>query len=232
MDGVSTRSEGFIDSPWKLATTISVGGRLLGSLEICYREGLDSLESELFSDEERIIHELIARHIGDFLERRKNLVLLEESEHRFRLITETLTDFVYLTRFDAKGGTVTEFGTGCLGVTGYTAEEFAAVPDLWLLIMETEDRKRLVEARARIGAGLATMPFEHRILHKNGSIRRVLETMVAIHDTKGDLRGYDGIILDISKRGSEGKPPTADHENHGTTRQDGAQVPILIDRSH
>src|SRR5208337_1200309 len=52
----------------------------------------------------------------------------------------------------------------------------------------------------RLLLGEATLPLEHRIIHRNGSIRWVISTLVATHNKKGKLISYDGIIKDITDR--------------------------------
>ena len=69
--------------------------------------------------------------------------------------------------------------SGCEKVTGYTSDEFAARASLWLDMVVPEDRAAVLAFANRIDWGEAPTPIEHRIVHKNGSIRWVRNTVVS-----------------------------------------------------
>ena len=66
----------------------------------------------------------------------------------------------------------------------------AMVPD--------EDRPAVLEHANRVLKGEA-VPFEHRIIHKDGSIRYIRNTPVPHWDHDGVMVSYDGIINDITE---------------------------------
>ncbi len=53
---------------------------------------------------------------------------------------------------------------------------------------------------AQIPADLRRTPVEHRILHKDGSIRWVRNTIAHHYDDNGTLMHYDGLVEDITER--------------------------------
>ncbi len=124
---------------------------------------------------------------------------LRRSEERYRRLLESVTDYVYTVEIENGRPTMTSHGPGCVAVTGYTAEEYAANPYLWHRMVHDEDKEAVVEQAARIFAGKAA-PLEHRIIHKDGSIRWVRNTPVLRYDSQGRLVAYDGLITDITKR--------------------------------
>jgi len=89
---------------------------------------------------------------------------------------------------------------GCIAVTGYSAEEFAADPYLWFNMVFPEDRDRVEKYASRILIGKNLNPVEHRIRRKDGRVRWVLNTPVPHHDSSGALISYDGLISDITLR--------------------------------
>jgi phosphoserine phosphatase RsbU/P len=93
----------------------------------------------------------------------------------------------------------TVHGAGCVAVTGYHPEEYETDPLLWHRMVVPEDRNAVVDQAARIIAGEA-IPLEHRIVHKDGTIRWVKNTPVPRHDEHGVLIAYDGLITDITER--------------------------------
>ncbi len=136
----------------------------------------------------------------DIAERKRAEETLLESEERYRRITECLTDYLYTVRIENGRVAQTVHSPACVAVTGYTAEEFAADPYLWINMVLPGDqdlvreqaRKVLVEGRAD--------PLEHRIIRKGGELRWVSNTIVTRLDSRGELTTYDGLIKDITER--------------------------------
>jgi polar amino acid transport system substrate-binding protein len=65
-------------------------------------------------------------------------------------------------------------------------------------MVHEDDRDLVVAQSDRVLDGEYVEPIEHRILHKNGSIRWVKNSIVPIEDDEGKIASYDGIINDIS----------------------------------
>ncbi len=125
---------------------------------------------------------------------------LRESEERYRRITETITDYMFTVRVTPGGGLETHHGPGSVAVTGYSAAEFAANPDLWIEMVVPEDRdKALGQAADVVGKGSA-QPVEHRIVRKDGAVRLVRSTLVPQYAPDGALVAYDGLLQDVTER--------------------------------
>ncbi|HVO67880.1 MAG TPA: PAS domain S-box protein [Syntrophales bacterium] len=125
---------------------------------------------------------------------------LRESERRYRRITEAITDYIYTVRIEDGKAIDTRHGPGCSAVTGYTEEEFAADPYLWINMVAAQDRKAVEGHAMRVLAGEETPPLEHRIIRKDGIERWVRNTPVPRRDEQGRLQAYDGLIQDITDR--------------------------------
>jgi PAS domain S-box-containing protein len=136
----------------------------------------------------------------DITERTRAEQRLRQSGDRHRRITEALSDYVY-TVWIADGRVVgTDHGAACEAVTGYSRDDFAANPYLWLRMVLEEDRAAVLEQGRRSLAGEAAPPLEHRIMRKDGQVRWVRNTVVLHHDPQGRLLCYDGVIQDVSDR--------------------------------
>ncbi len=143
---------------------------------------------------------VIQCNIRDITERRRAEIALRESEVRYQRISEAITDYIYTVHI-VDGRTVeTKHGPGCLAVTGYQMKEFAADPFLWFRMVAAEDRPLVEEQARRILAGEDSPTIEHRIIHKNGTVRWVRNTFVPHRDEHGALVTYDGLIQDITER--------------------------------
>ena len=125
---------------------------------------------------------------------------LGKSEARFRRITEAITDYIYTVNIQNGRPVETIHGPGCVGVTGYMAEDFREKPYLWIEMVHEEDRKRVEEQAAQILSGVKVPALEHRIIRKDGAIRWVRNTPVLNYDTRGKLLSYDALIQDITER--------------------------------
>jgi PAS domain S-box-containing protein len=130
----------------------------------------------------------------------KALCRLRESEKRFRDLLASVTSYMYTVLMDCGRVVSTTHGPGCLTVTGFSAEEYEANPDLWYRMIHPEDRQVVLDAAQRVLTSKATHTFEHRIQHKDGSILWVQTTLVPRVAPEGELVSYDGIITNITER--------------------------------
>jgi two-component system cell cycle sensor histidine kinase/response regulator CckA len=125
---------------------------------------------------------------------------LRESEERYRRITETMTDYVYRVEVvDGRAGE-TVHGAGCVAVTGYTPEDLARDPNLWITMVVPEDRPAVLEQAAAVLAQHPAPALEHRIVRKDGVRRWVRNTPVPQVGPDGQLVACDGLIQDITER--------------------------------
>lgn len=123
-----------------------------------------------------------------------------ESEQRYKRLLASVTDYVYTVTVEDGRAVATSHGPGCEAVTGYTEEEFETDQTLWYRMIQEEDRLAVLAQAERILQGKAPPPLEHRILHKNGSIRWIRNTAVPRRDSSGRLAAYDGLVSDITER--------------------------------
>jgi len=136
----------------------------------------------------------------DITDRKRVEEALRESEARYRRITEGLTDYQYTVRVEHGRAVETRQGPACARVTGYTAEEYAADPYLWIQMVTPEDRDRVREHARLVLAGEDVPSIEHRIVRKDGAVRWVSDTAIPLKDASGRLLSYDGVISDITER--------------------------------
>lgn len=125
---------------------------------------------------------------------------LLESERRYRHITEAMSDYVFTVNVENGQPSSTIHGPMCVHVTGYTPEELAADPYLWIRMVPYEDQAIVRRQAEAILAGEEVFPLEHRIIRKDGMVRWVLNTSVAHFGPDGRLSSYDGVVRDITDR--------------------------------
>jgi len=123
-----------------------------------------------------------------------------ESEERYKKIAGAVTDYIYTVYVQEGRAVRTEHSPACEFVTGYTVEEFNANPFLWFSMVVDEDRQSVREYFNKVLTGEHEVPIEHRIYHKNGSIRWVVNMPVVHRNEAGVIVSYDGVLSDITER--------------------------------
>jgi PAS domain S-box-containing protein len=136
----------------------------------------------------------------DITEHKQIEEALRASETRYRRLIESITDYIYTVRVAEGQAMETRHGPGCVAITGYTSEEFAADPYLWLHMVASEDRAGVLAQAEQVLAGQDPPPLEHRLTRKDGAVRWVRNTPVLHCDVEGRLLSYDGLIQDITER--------------------------------
>jgi PAS domain S-box-containing protein len=142
----------------------------------------------------------LRRTIRYAIERHRLQTALHESEKHFRRLLEATTDYTYRVTLDNGQAVKTEHSLTCASVTGYTPVEYQTDPRLWLRMVHPDDEAAVIEQAKRASTGEAAPTIEHRILHRDGSLRWVRNTVVPHRDENGKLIGYDGLIRDITAR--------------------------------
>ncbi|MDH4161613.1 MAG: PAS domain S-box protein [Nitrospirota bacterium] len=122
------------------------------------------------------------------------------SKQRYKKLVESTTSYIYTVSVADGLPVATAHGPGCATVTGYTSEDYAADSNLWYRMVHPDDRDRVLDQAKNILAGEAPPALEHRIVHKDGTIRWVKNTPVPHRDAAGSLVAYDGLISDITER--------------------------------
>ena len=133
-------------------------------------------------------------------ERERAEAALRSSEKRYKHLLEAVTDYIYSVQIKQGQPTTTYHSPTCVAVTGYTPQDYRADPDLWYQMIAAEDKKVVADHLAQLLAGQNVPPFEHRIIHKDGSVRWVRNTPVPRYDEANMLVAYDGLVADITQR--------------------------------
>ncbi len=125
---------------------------------------------------------------------------LRESEQRYKRLISSVTDYIYTVRVENEHAVETTHGPGCVAVTGYAPEEFAVDKELWYRMVHEDDRKTVIERASRALRGEAVPTLKHRIIHKDGAVRWVRNTVVLRKEANGKVVSYDGLVSDFTER--------------------------------
>ncbi|MGO8694347.1 MAG: hybrid sensor histidine kinase/response regulator [Rectinemataceae bacterium] len=149
---------------------------------------------------EDMIAQRTASLTTEIAERRQAQEALQESEERYRRITEGLSDYLY-TAYVRHGRVVeTVHNPACAAVTGYSQEDFRRDNHLWINIVPEEERRSVIEHGEGILSGREMSAIEHHILRRDGELRWVSDTPILKFDSGGVLVSYEGVIKDITDR--------------------------------
>jgi len=139
--------------------------------------------------------------IRDITSRKNAEAALFNSEEQCRTIVSNINEYVYSVRFES--GTITSIyhSPKCYDITGYTPGEYYRDPFLWFTMIHDDDRELVTDFLNHILAGRNHSPIRHRIRHKDGSERWLLNNC-AVQRTGNDgevaISRLDGFILDIT----------------------------------
>lgn len=207
---------------------ISGHGLLADSIEATRRGACDYLikpinKSELEFSIERCLER--ARLLWENLMYRERLEQmvhaqtgeLRESRARYRRLLESVSNYIYTVTVQNGKPVQTIHRPGCELITGHTLEEFTTDPGLWFRIVHEDDRPLVFGMAQYLLTNAHHHTLEHRILHKDGSVRWVSNTLVPgwnsndlpiPHKGTADnaVNYYDGIITDITRRKAADEP--------------------------
>ena len=135
----------------------------------------------------------------DISERKKLEATLQEYERRYAELLAAVNAYTYTVMLEDGVPVSTEHSPACKAITGYAPEEYAEDTSLWMNMIHPEDQNAVRDHLSEVLDRKISSPIEHRIFHKNGSIRWVRDTIVCHLDPEGNLVQYDGLVEDITE---------------------------------
>ena len=158
---------------------------------------LSILRRPMWDDE----HTRVVGYYGvakDITDRKLAELALQDSEKRYRKISELISDYAFYTRIDADGKMEREWITDSfLRVTGYLPKEIDAygAPKLFhpdSLALLSSDTEKVLSGQA--------MSNEYRIITKQGAVRWLSLVREPVWDeTQSRVVGYFGVAKDITE---------------------------------
>ncbi|MCA9312281.1 MAG: PAS domain S-box protein, partial [Phycisphaerales bacterium] len=119
-----------------------------------------------------------------------------ESEFRFRIIADHISEVFWLDRAD--GSTV--FANQAFEkIWGSSVEELCADHSLWIRSVHPDDRTHVLERYGRIEEA-GQDEYEYRIRRADGAVRWIHERAVAVRDHHGEINFIAGTSIDITAR--------------------------------
>jgi PAS domain S-box-containing protein len=135
--------------------------------------------------------------VQDITELKQAEVALQESEEKFRIVSEFTYDWEYWRGPDTR---FIYMSPSCIRFTGYTSAEFIDDPGLYLRVIHPDDRDR-VEAHMREDMlHQERVEFEFRIIRRDGQERWISHACQPVLGEDGNFLGRRTSNRDITER--------------------------------
>ena len=125
----------------------------------------------------------------------KDITDRKRAEEKYRTLISSVQEGVFIS---TPSGSFFDFNDALLRMTGYeTREELLALDISKELFVNTGDRERLKKLLNDHGK---VADFEFEMRRKDGEVRNMLESSIAVRDAAGNVSAYQGFLLDITER--------------------------------
>ena len=123
---------------------------------------------------------------------------LRASEERYRIISTTMSDYVYAHRFNEQGQIDIDWISGAFkAITGFEANAFQTL-DQWMVNVVPEDREWLSSAATQ-ASDPRKMESEYRLQTASGDIKWIRDTSSSVINDDHKIIGRVGAVCDITK---------------------------------
>lgn len=125
----------------------------------------------------------------------KDITERKRAEEKYRTLISNVQEGVFIS---TPQGRFVDFNDALLRMTGYeTREELMAVDIPTSFYKNAADRDRLKRLLQQHGS---VADFEFEMRRKDGELRTLLESSIAVRDAAGNVSAFQGFLLDITER--------------------------------
>ena len=125
----------------------------------------------------------------------KDITERKKAEEKYRSLVSSVQEGVFIS---TPQGRFLDFNEAMMRMTGFeTREELLRADIPAAIYANPADRERLKKLLQEHGA---VADFEFEMRRKDGEIRTVLESSIAVKDAVGNVSAYQGFLLDITER--------------------------------
>ncbi len=174
------------------APLVNEEGIVLGTLCV-----FDHVPRTLTEQQQQALR-VLARHVMTHLELRRHTLKSIESEARFRLLAENITDVFWISSPDF--GRIHYVSPGYERIWGRPVSELYADPHAWAECIIADDRPGVLAVFSALMQDEASVSVEYRIARPDGCVRWVRDRGFQVRDAEGRLVRLTGIVTDITER--------------------------------
>ena len=158
---------------------------------------MDRVPRTLTQEQQQALR-VLARQVMTHLELRRHTRELTESESKFRLLAENITDVLWITSPDLQ--IMHYVSPGYEEIWGRSMESLYAHPEQWAAAILPEDRGPILEIFGTLMRDAPSVSVEYRIARPDGSVRWINDRGFQVRDDDGRLVRLIGIATDITER--------------------------------
>ncbi len=138
--------------------------------------------------------------IRDISDNKFEKKLLEESDDRFRSISENIRDVIWSAEKTQKGFEDLYYNSAVSTITGYEPSEFIENKHLWHRIIHPDDVGSVINKIKTFYKNIEknSEEFEYRIFHKKGYIVWLRNEFAVLRKSNGEVIRVLGIVSDIT----------------------------------
>lgn len=129
------------------------------------------------------------------VENQSILAVLDERLHWF---IDTVGEVPYLA-LPPERPQIICFAGKVKALSGYDANDILTDRQLWIDMIHPDDRERVFAAFARCKNEGAQFEIEYRIIHKDGSLRYVIDKGEPVFNDEGEIIQIEGVITPIGE---------------------------------
>ncbi len=142
--------------------------------------------------------ELLRDFLGPVLARSLSFEVLKQSETRYRLSLENITEVAY--HISGKGVLV-YLSPRIEQLTGHSASEFFRSADLWRMLLHPDDRAKYSQRFTQHLQGSEFFVTEYKLLSKGkATYQWIRDSVRYVHDKTGEVVSLYGTLSDITKQ--------------------------------
>jgi|GEM_PF-1287753 PAS domain S-box-containing protein len=134
---------------------------------------------------------------NDITEKKVAEEKLEVANHELKRLFNTIQEVLF--SVDIKQNRFIQISPACEKVYGYKPEDFYDNRDLWQQVIHPDDRGVVERHFTGYKTGQAVKD-EYRIIHKDGGLRWITNTVVPTLDENNQLIRLDGVVADDTER--------------------------------
>jgi len=169
---------------------IYVNDEIVGLLQ------LNSLKSNIFTQEIIEFYEDLSDSIGIALDRKNTKSFLQENISKLNNIATNISDCIW--SLSLPDLSVLYISPSVINITGYTDQEYINNKDLWIINTLIEDRK-IIDKSLKILKKTGISQHERRTICKDGKIIWVKDKAKMVYDEFNNAIRIDGVTQDITK---------------------------------
>jgi PAS domain S-box-containing protein len=124
--------------------------------------------------------------------------VLKRLHEELNQFVETIREIPYLT-LPSERPEIICFSKKIKELSGYDADEILTDRELWVNLIHPDDRQKVFAAYAECKNWGVSFKVEYRIIHKDGSLRCVMDKGEPVFNGRGDIIHVEGAIVPISQ---------------------------------